>query len=86
LDAVFGKLFKECKGSYSLLFFGCLAAILNGLIWPIFNIAFSNIMALMFEAKKNSEEINYYCWMFLIVAAIGACTTFLYHLFFGLAG
>lgn len=37
----------ESKDSFGLLFIGTISAIINGLVWPFFNIAFSNIFALL---------------------------------------
>jgi hypothetical protein len=55
LKGVFSKLFRYNRENWGLLIVGCLAAFANGLIWPLFNIAFSNIMALLAFAEQNSE-------------------------------
>jgi hypothetical protein len=68
------------------LFVGCLFALANGAIWPFFNVAFSNIMALMAQAKDKSDEINKYCLLFLLVAIVGSFTICLYNFCFGIAG
>lgn len=86
MNSVFGKLFKESKGTYGYLFVGCLAALLNGMIWPFFNIAFSNIMSKMAEAKKYNDDINKFCLLFLAVAVGGAFASFTYSFCFGIAG
>lgn len=41
---------------------------------------------MMAIAKEKSEEINFYCLMFLVVAAAGSFTTFSYTFCFGIAG
>lgn len=43
-------------------------------------------MVLMAQAKDKSDEINEYCIMFLVVAAVGSFTTFMYQFCFGVAG
>jgi hypothetical protein len=43
------------KGSYHLIFIGCIGALCNGAVWPFFNIAFSNIMSLMAQAQQKSD-------------------------------
>lgn len=55
LKGVFSKIFRYNRENWGLLIVGCLAAFTNGLIWPLFNIAFSNIMALLAFAEQNSE-------------------------------
>ncbi len=40
----------------------------------------------MGEAEKNSDEINKYCFLFLIVACAGAFTTFVFSFCFDIVG
>jgi hypothetical protein len=40
------------------LILGALFAMANGSIWPLFNVAFSNLLALMINAKNKEAEIN----------------------------
>lgn len=77
---------KECKGSFLLILVGALAAMINGAVFPIFNVAFSNIIAYLAIAEQKSEEINIYCLVFLGVAVSGGICTFLYQLSFGITG
>lgn len=53
MDAVLGKLFKLVSKHNYLLYFGVLGALINGSVWPFFNIAFSNILALMSDAANH---------------------------------
>jgi hypothetical protein len=86
LNAVFGKIFAFSKPNIIYIIVGSISAFANGLIWPIFNIAFSNIMALMVDAQKNSDDIDKYCLLFLAVAIGGGLCTFLYTFSFGIVG
>jgi hypothetical protein len=67
---------------------GCLAAVVNGLIWPGFNYAFSQILNLFPRVREDLDartKINNYCLLFLGVAFIGAFTSALYSFCFGVA-
>jgi hypothetical protein len=66
------------------LFLGAFFALINGSIWPVFNIAFSNIIALLAEAEKYNSQINGYCLLFLAIAIFGSAATFAYTFFFGI--
>jgi ABC-type multidrug transport system fused ATPase/permease subunit len=65
---------------------GILGAIVNGSIWPFFNIAFSNILSLMIDAAEHESEIDNYCLLFLATAVGGAICTFLYKFPFDVYG
>ncbi len=83
---MFGKLFKMCAKHNLLLFAGVFAALVNGSIWPFFNIAFSNILSLMNDAAEHETEINNYCLLFLATAIAGALCTFAYKFPFDVYG
>lgn len=61
-----------------LLFIGVIASLINGAVWPFFNIAFSNILSMIYDAVNHQDEINMYCILFLITAVAGAVCTFSY--------
>ncbi len=86
LDAVFGKLFKLVSKHNCLLYIGVLAAMINGSVWPFFNIAFSNILSMMTDAEHHDGEINDYCLLFLGTAVAGAICTFAYKFPFDVYG
>lgn len=83
---MFGKLFKMCSKHNGLLYVGVLAALINGSVWPFFNVAFSNILALMVDAANHDDEINNYCLLFLATAIAGGICTFAYKFPFDLYG
>lgn len=86
LDAVFGKLFKLSAKHNLLLYAGVLAALVNGSIWPFFNIAFSNILSMMADAVHHESEIDNYCLLFLATAVAGGVCTFAYKFPFDIYG
>lgn len=52
----------------------------------MFSIAFGSILVLLSDVKANNDEINTYCWYFLIIALVGSLTAFLYNFNFGVVG
>lgn len=64
---------------------GGVTASAHGLVWPFFNVAFSNVLALMVNAKDRSNEIDNYCLLFLLVAILGAAAVFSSSLMFGIS-
>ena len=60
---------------------GVISALLNGAVWPFFNIAFSNVLAFMATpetTKLHSDEIDQYCLLFLATAVLGGVATTMY--------
>eukprot|EP00919_Chromeraceae_sp_WS-2016_P055358 GHVR01131587.1.p1 GENE.GHVR01131587.1~~GHVR01131587.1.p1 ORF type:complete len:154 (+),score=12.42 GHVR01131587.1:1850-2311(+) len=86
LNSVFKKLLKESSPNWKILLCGCLTALLCGFTWPLFNIAFSNILPLLASAETNGDQINNYCLLFLGIALLGGFANFAYQASFGIVG
>lgn len=66
------------------MLFGCLGALISGLLWPFFNYMFSAILSLMTDPLTNNDEINDYCLYILLIALGGGFMQGLFNFCFGL--
>jgi ABC-type multidrug transport system fused ATPase/permease subunit len=62
-----------------------LAALVSGMVYPLFNYIFSAVLSLMVDPVTNNDELNTYSLYFLLVAITAGVSTLVYSFAFGMA-
>eukprot|EP00835_Amoeboradix_gromovi_P000346 NODE_12_length_45166_cov_0.552511.p1 type:complete len:1242 gc:universal NODE_12_length_45166_cov_0.552511:5467-9192(+) len=81
------RLFKLQKAEIPLLVLGSIGAILNGALFPVFNLFFSQILSVFAKPQSEiQEQANFWSIMFIVLAVVAFLANFSQNACFTLSG
>lgn len=87
-DVPLSRIMKLNAPEWYIIFFGCIAAIIQGGVQPVFAIIFSKLLGIfgILDQDVMRKEILLYSMMFLLIGGVAAISMFLQSTLFAISG